>query len=195
MPRQERAERSRALILDAAADEFDAHGYSGARLERIVERTGMTKGAVYFHFRSKLDLAGALVAEDNVDWTGIVDAVDASGLRGIAAVTELTRRVGAVFVGEVRVRAALKLTQTVLPPEPGADPYAQWTEIAAGYLRQAVEDGELRSAADPVDIAAVAVQAFFGAYMIADEGGGLDGLAADIDRLWSVILGQERERG
>ena len=31
--------------------------------------------------------------------------------------------------------------------------------------------------------------------MIADEGGGLDGLAGDIDRLWSVILGQERTRG
>ncbi|WP_348788758.1 ScbR family autoregulator-binding transcription factor [Leifsonia sp. NPDC080035] len=188
MPRQERAERSRARILDAAAEEFDSHGFSGARLERIVERTGLTKGAVYFHFRSKLDLAGALVAEDHVDWPGIVESVEASGLRGLAAVTELTSRVATIFVEDVRVRAALKLSQTVLPPEPGADPYAQWAGIVAGYLRQAAEDGELHSAADPQDIAAVAVQGFFGAYMIADERGGLDGLQADVDRLWRVIL-------
>ena len=33
------------------------------------------------------------------------------------------------------------------------------------------------------------MQAFFGAYMIADERGRLDGLVADADRLWDVIAG------
>lgn len=61
MAKQERAERTRVAILEAAAKEFDEFGYEGARLERIVERTGATKGAVYFHFRSKLDIARALV--------------------------------------------------------------------------------------------------------------------------------------
>lgn len=189
MPRQERAERSRARILDAAADEFDAHGFSGARLERIVERTGLTKGAVYFHFRSKLDLARALVAEKYANGPAIVTAVEEGGLRGVAAATDLTRRVGAVFREDVRVRAAMKLTQTVLPPETGDDPYAEWTGIVAGYLRQAVDDGELASDLDPQDVAEVAVQAFFGAYMIADDLGRLDGLDADIDRLWRVLTG------
>ena len=92
MPRQERAERSRARILDAAADEFDAHGFSGARLERIVERTGLTKGAVYFHFRSKLDLAKALVSEKYANGPAIVAEVEESGLRGVAAATGSERR-------------------------------------------------------------------------------------------------------
>ena len=183
-PRQERAQRSRASILDAAADEFDQHGYAGARLERIVERTGLTKGAVYFHFRSKLDLAKALVAEKYGNWPAIVADIDASGLRGVAAAAELTRRVGAVFASDVRVRAAMALSQTVLPPGPDADPYEHWVAVVGGYLEQ--EDA-LPQGLAAHEVARVAVQGFFGAYMIAAERGRLDQLPADIDRLWRAL--------
>ena len=186
MPRQERAERSRAAILDAAADEFDQHGYAGARLERIVERTGLTKGAVYFHFRSKLDLAKALLEEKYGNWPAIVAEIDGSGLRGVEAAVELTQRVGGVFASDVRVRAAMALSQTVLPPGPDADPYEHWVGVVERYLAQ--EDG-LGGGLSPREVAIVAVQGFFGAYMIASERGRLDDLRADIDRLWRALLG------
>lgn len=188
MPRQERAERSRAAILDAAADEFDQHGYAGARLERIVERTGLTKGAVYFHFRSKLDLATALVEEKYGNWPRIIADIDDSGLRGIAAATELTHRVGAVFASDVRVRAAMTLSQTILPPAPDADPYDRWVGVIGRYLAQ---EDDLPGGLSPHEIAIVAVQGFFGAYMIAAERGRLDELPADIDRLWRALLCSE----
>ena len=186
MPRQERAERTRVAILDAAAAEFDEYGYEGARLERIVERTGATKGAVYFHFRSKLDIARALVADKYDNWPVIIAEVAESGLRGIAAVEELTQRVAAVFVAEVRVRAAMKLSQTVLPPAPQENPYDRWVVVIAGLLQQEIDDKEL-SGVDAAAIARVAVQGFFGAYMIADELGTLSSLPADIARLWDTL--------
>lgn len=184
MPRQERAERSRAAILEAAADEFDQHGYAGARLERIVERTGLTKGAVYFHFRSKLDLAKALLEEKYGNWPRIVAEIDGSDLRGFEAAVELTRRVGAVFASDVRVRAAMTLSQTILPPGPDADPYDHWVGVIERYLAQ--EDA-LSGDLPPRELAIVAVQGFFGAYMIAAERGRLDGLPGDIDRLWRAL--------
>ncbi|MBO1740242.1 TetR/AcrR family transcriptional regulator [Leifsonia sp. TF02-11] len=184
MPRQERAERSRAAILEAAADEFDQHGYAGARLERIVERTGLTKGAVYFHFRSKLDLAKALLEEKYGNWPRIVAEIDGSDLRGLEAAVELTRRVGAVFASDVRVRAAMTLSQTILPPGPDADPYDHWVGVIERYLAQ--EDA-LPGDLPPRELAIVAVQGFFGAYMIAAERGRLDGLPGDIDRLWRAL--------
>ncbi|MBN9631738.1 MAG: TetR/AcrR family transcriptional regulator [Actinobacteria bacterium] len=184
MQRQERAERSRAAILEAAADEFDQHGYAGARLERIVERTGLTKGAVYFHFRSKLDLAKALLEEKYGNWPRIVAEIDGSDLRGFEAAVELTRRVGAVFASDVRVRAAMTLSQTILPPGPDADPYDHWVGVVERYLAQ--EDA-LPGGLPPRELAIVAVQGFFGAYMIAAERGRLDGLPGDIDRLWRAL--------
>ena len=186
MPRQERAERTRVAILDAAAAEFDEYGYEGARLERIVERTGATKGAVYFHFRSKLDIARALVADKYDNWPVIIAEVAESGLRGIDAVEELTQRVAAVFVAEVRVRAAMKLSQTVLPPAPEENPYDRWVVVIAGLLQQEIDDKEL-SGVDAASVARVAVQGFFGAYMIADELGTLPSLPADIARLWDTL--------
>jgi AcrR family transcriptional regulator len=36
-----------------ARREFARHGYEGASVERIAEQAGLTKGAVYYHFRSK----------------------------------------------------------------------------------------------------------------------------------------------
>ncbi len=151
-----------------------------------MERTGATKGAVYFHFRSKLDIARALVDEKYTNWPVIVAEVTGTGLRGLAAAEELTQRVGRVFADDVRVRAAMKLTQTVLPPAPEDNPYARWTELVAVFVAQELEDRGL-DGVDPREIAVVAVQAFFGAYMIGHELGRLDRLPGDVTRLWGII--------
>ncbi|HET6301276.1 TetR/AcrR family transcriptional regulator [Microbacterium sp.] len=43
-------------ILDAALDEFAAHGYRGASLNRIIANTGVSKGSMYYYFDGKEDL-------------------------------------------------------------------------------------------------------------------------------------------
>lgn len=183
MPKQERAERTRLAILEAAAAEFDEYGYEGARLDRIVERTGATKGAVYFHFRSKIDIARALVAQKYTNWPVIVAEVTGSGLRGLAAAEELTQRVGAVFAKDVRVRAAMKLSQSVLPPPIDDNPYDKWIDLIGVFVSQELDGADVPET-EAREIATVAVQAFFGAYMINDELGRLNRLPQDITRLW-----------
>jgi AcrR family transcriptional regulator len=44
-------------VLSAALDVFAERGYHAATVEEIAERAGMTKGAVYYWFRDKEDLA------------------------------------------------------------------------------------------------------------------------------------------
>jgi AcrR family transcriptional regulator len=48
-------------ILAAAADEFAQHGYGAASMNRIVERAGSSKGALYYYFDSKADLLATVV--------------------------------------------------------------------------------------------------------------------------------------
>jgi AcrR family transcriptional regulator len=57
MPRRtaEQAEATRAAILDAARKRFAEDGFS-ASIASIVADAGVTKGALFHHFPSKLDL-------------------------------------------------------------------------------------------------------------------------------------------
>jgi TetR/AcrR family transcriptional regulator len=44
------------LILEAAMDEFIAHGWTGARMQAIADRAGINKTLLHYYFRSKKNL-------------------------------------------------------------------------------------------------------------------------------------------
>lgn len=51
--RQQDADRSRRLLLDAALEEFAAKGYAGARVQEIAARAGVNKQLINYYFDSK----------------------------------------------------------------------------------------------------------------------------------------------
>jgi len=55
-PRAEKAEPSRKQLMNAAIDCFARLGYQGTSIDRIARDAGVTKGAVYYHFRDKEEL-------------------------------------------------------------------------------------------------------------------------------------------
>ncbi|OYU41334.1 MAG: TetR family transcriptional regulator [Pseudorhodobacter sp. PARRP1] len=57
---KEDAEHTRTAILDAAELMFCEQGVSSATLEKISRRAGVTRGAVYWHFKDKFDILRAL---------------------------------------------------------------------------------------------------------------------------------------
>jgi TetR/AcrR family acrAB operon transcriptional repressor len=57
---KERAELTRELVLDAATQVFFRRGVARASLEEVARSAGVTRGAVYWHFRDKLDLFAAV---------------------------------------------------------------------------------------------------------------------------------------
>jgi len=58
---QRNANPTRDRILDTAQELVLATGFAGMSIDQLVQRTGVTKGAFFHHFRSKADLALALV--------------------------------------------------------------------------------------------------------------------------------------
>ena len=52
----EQTRQTRAAIIEAAVECLAELGYAGATLQAIVERTGMSRQPVYYHFSSRLEL-------------------------------------------------------------------------------------------------------------------------------------------
>jgi TetR/AcrR family transcriptional regulator len=74
----DRADQTRARILDAATREFGANGLAGARTERIAEAAGVNKALIYYYFRSKealydeaLEAVAARVAANSMSVLGL----------------------------------------------------------------------------------------------------------------------------
>ncbi len=59
--------------MDAALQLFSEHGFEGSSLQQIADRLGVTKAALYYHFRSKDDLLQALVAPALSDLDNILN--------------------------------------------------------------------------------------------------------------------------
>ena len=53
----------RRAILDAAMEEFASSGYERASYNRIIERAGVSKGAMYYYFDDKEDLFTTVVQQ------------------------------------------------------------------------------------------------------------------------------------
>ena len=59
----EQSQKTRRALLDTARATFAAQGYVAASTEEIVRRAGVTRGALYYHFRDKAALFEAVFDE------------------------------------------------------------------------------------------------------------------------------------
>ena len=69
MPRNTKEDsiKTRSRLLESALDVFSEKSFSDVTLSEIAERVGMTKGALYWHFKNKSDLLSKLIGEIFLD--------------------------------------------------------------------------------------------------------------------------------
>lgn len=82
-------DRTQAEILDVASREFAEHGYSGARVDDIAERTRTTKRMLYYYFGSKEGLFVAVLERAYAAIRDAERAVDVDHLDPVAAIRRL----------------------------------------------------------------------------------------------------------
>ncbi|MDX8390640.1 MAG: TetR/AcrR family transcriptional regulator [Mariprofundaceae bacterium] len=58
---QKDPQKTRETILEAAFQEINLHGFQAASISHILEKTSMTKGALFYHFPNKLALGYAVL--------------------------------------------------------------------------------------------------------------------------------------
>ncbi|MCX4391417.1 TetR/AcrR family transcriptional regulator [Streptomyces sp. NBC_00053] len=157
---------TRREILRAAARVFDAKGYALARMDDVVSETGLTKGAVYFHFKSKAALAHAVVDDQKQGMLAHVRR-RLEGLGGPAAqvrglVPVLVDLVIAEPAGWSVVRLDRELTTESPQEHAQVSVLAEWVGLVEELLLAGARAGDLHFSADAHALATVFVGAFDG---------------------------------
>ncbi|NBE54457.1 ScbR family autoregulator-binding transcription factor [Streptomyces boluensis] len=165
MARQERAVRTRQAILVAAASLFDEVGYEAATISEILKRSGVTKGALYFHFSSKEELAQAVLGGQ----LGAVPEVPAQELALQEAFDEALLLSYLLSRREPAVRGSIRLTVEQGSAKDGLDrqePMKAWVDHSAAFFEKAKARGELLPHVDVTAVAKMFVGAFTGVQML-----------------------------
>ncbi|MEV6118918.1 MULTISPECIES: ScbR family autoregulator-binding transcription factor [unclassified Streptomyces] len=181
--KQERAARTRDAVLRAAAEVFAECGYAGASVARIAEHAGLTLGAVYFHFKSKGDLA-RVIAAGQPDL--VVPACPSEGLQRVIDVTLTWAR---QLADDPILLAGARLMmeqENFVPHEQNS--HDQWLGIVLADLRIARDRGEVREEADLEAFARLVVSACTGAQMHTRLESAHRDLANRIAQMWRCLL-------
>ena len=189
MAKQVRSEITRAAIIRGAAEAFDRFGYGGTSLSDVIALAGVTKGALYFHFSSKQELAQAVIQRQHAWSVGPAQEQLDGDAPGLEAVIHLSQRLASQLVHDPVVRAGVRLTletgtfDTAMP-----DPYQEWIDATTGLLHRAVEAGDLRQGVQPATLARFVVGAFTGVQVLSQVLTGREDLRERVEEMWALLL-------
>ena len=158
---KEEAAVTRATLLKTALSVFSAKGYSAATLEDVAKAARMTRGAIYWHFKSKADLYNTLIQEVSARGAAVVQQAVAEGGSLIEILRRVFVRQCALIEEDKEARAVMELAlfKTGLDPDLQAGRKKQLeagNALIAGIadaMRQGVAQGVLRKDTDPADMA------------------------------------------
>src|SRR5262249_47282141 len=163
---------SGASILQTAAEVFAERGYADTTLSQLIARSGLTKGAFYFHFTSKEQLALAVLEEKQRQW---LEFVSQRALAKPAAIDQL-RALGPALIKLHRedpsAYSAPRLARDLARMPGLADTVrAQmrgWIDLVAGIISRAQQDGDLPAQLDATALATILVAATDGLKDLSD---------------------------
>ena len=150
-------EQTRQLLLEAAFNEIYEYGFQAASLSRILKNTGVTKGALYHHFNSKIELGYAVVDEIIATsiyefWIKPLQESDNPVDTFIGLMHKVAEETGAEML---RLGCPLNnLAQEMSPIDDGFQErleciYSSWREAIATSLKNAQKRGQVQVDIDP----------------------------------------------
>ena len=158
---KEEAAVTRSAVLKAALTVFSHKGYAAATLDDVAKAAKVTRGAIYWHFKSKADLYNTLTGELSARGADLVQQAVAEGGSLLDILRRIFVRQCALIEDDKEARAVMELALS----KPGTDPELQagrkkqleagnaLIEGIAGAMQQGVTQGVLRSDLDPADMA------------------------------------------
>lgn len=189
------ADKTRLALLDAAYEEIYRNGFQSASLNTILQRTGVTKGALYHHFSSKLKLGYTVVDEIishklDEDW---LTPMQRTG-HPINILIEVIQQAGQKMTREeIQLGCPLNnLAQEMSPIDPGFRQridllYRQWHQGIERLLIDGQQSGAVRSTVNPADTALFILASIEGCLGIAKNSQSIDELKRCAEGLFGYL--------
>ena len=135
-PNAQRSAQTRQALLVAARSLFVEKGFAATSTPELVERAGMTRGALYHHFRDKAEVLHAVLEEEARQ---VAEEIEKAAPANTSPVDAL--RVGSVaYLDAMAVQGRTRLLLIEGPAALGADRMATIDEgHAAASLREGLE--------------------------------------------------------
>ena len=157
---KEDAEKTRRDIIEAARTVFHRCGVSRSTLEKIAKEAGVTRGAVYWHFRDKAELFFAMREDvfrpmvertDSIlfseTYSNPLDAIEAS-LKEFFRVLDDCSVVREVF--EIMISRCEYVDEFASVQEEVGRPAQEFLEKIERIYRRAADKGMLQDGLDPI---------------------------------------------
>jgi AcrR family transcriptional regulator len=158
-----RADATRHQILLAAAHEFARKPYSQVSLDDILAQANLTKGAMYFHFRSKHELALAIIEHQSAMGHESMSEVLSRKLSGMETLVDISCLIVAKDIGDDIARAGLNLLESIgRTNDIQARVLGEWTQVFAVIMRRAIDEGDVVADRDADDVSRLLVSLFMG---------------------------------
>jgi AcrR family transcriptional regulator len=174
-----RGAAARRPLMDAAAEHFGERGYKATSFRDLIAASGLSKGAFYFHFASKRDLALA-VFRDRQERLGqaVMERVDRDA-PALEQFRQLWMERAHILADDPSLRCLRKLAAS-FDEDPGlaeeiTASHRGPIELMAGLLAAAQAEGDIRADIDPAAAAEVAFAVALGIDEVSErESGGTD---------------------
>lgn len=183
-----RADTTRLQILRAASHRFAQHAYHDVGLDDILADAQLTKGAMYFHFRSKHALAMAIIEEELAASTTAFKGLLARKLSGLETIVDYLYLIAVRDINEDIPRAARHLVSAIGQTEGlQARLFKQWIESLVPVARRAVTEGDIIDECAPEDLVRLIVAMYLGLCQ-ASELDDPTQLLVDLEKAWCLVL-------
>lgn len=179
---------TRAHLLTVAAQRFAENGYSSTKFADLIAASGLTKGAFYFYFRSKAELARAVVDHQEKLW---IEAVQTRVLAQPTPVLQLMEVIPAMLnhlQNDPGAWSVIRLVRELAGEDTDfVKPVDAWIALVANIIREGQDAEQIRTDIDPDALAAVLVGAFDGIKTLVDAGAA-DRRDRDLARYTDILM-------
>ncbi len=183
-----RADSTRQQILRAAARRFAQQPYHQVGLDDVLAEAELTKGAMYFHFRSKHALALAIIEDQTTQSSEAVADLLTRKLSGLETLIDFLYQLAVRDISDDIARAGLNLLESIGRIERlQQKQLGEWIQTLAVIVARAIAEGDIANECDPQDVGRLLVSTYMGLRQTSnlDEP---EQFLLELEKTWALLL-------